>query len=841
MFKQLDSDAALRGRKLFTVFLGLLVGMPAWVYAQQPLEEIVVTAQKREQSIQDVPISITAWSGDQLRSLDVQQSFGIARFTPGVDFVATSGVQDTHLTIRGVTQGDFNDSIEPPNAVYVDEGYIATVQGNRFAMYDLERVEILRGPQGTLFGRNATGGLVQYVTKKPTEEFEAYADLLLATESQTRLEAAISGPLTERLMGRIAGTYNQYDEIITNAYPAGNQINPLTMPPRDFIPSTVGQDDWYNNESWAARGHLLWDINDNADFLISAFGSGEELATNGSYEQGQTTAIGRDLDGDGVLDGNTGDVHTNTIFSANDPQGCEAIDEATGQCLAVNFVDGTFFQFVRPVQGGDLFGFTDPGGGGDQVASADHSIDDFNTYDVFGTTAKLTWDFGPTTFTSVTHFIDFEKEQSLDTDVSPIPQSHVINNNQSDTFTQELRLSGDNDTLNWVAGFYYLQYNNSNAIGLGFMTDSPITILVNSLPGNAGVGSFETDSFVDWDRTSYALFGQIDWSLTDRWTLSAGLRLIREESDYDYVQLTLPNANDAIVDADQTPLMVFAPGPPPAIGPEITYPPFSADIEDDLWAGRLAVDYRLNDQWMFYGSIDRGVKAPGFNGKLNDFTAPLAASEIPYDEEELLAYEVGFKSTLGDGRTRLGGSVYFYDYQDHQAFVFVGSSGRVQNTDAEYFGFELELSSRPVDALDLLFNVSYIDAQIDNLSVADNVFRDVEPPHTPEWQGAAIGRYTWSNVLGGDIAWQVAVTYTDSRFHNYRNFDAQNMDSYTLVDTRLSWFSAGGRWELAIFGNNVFDEEYKIGGFDLSTLCGCTEEAWGRPAWWGVQARFSTP
>ena len=123
--------------------------------------------------------------------------------------------------------------------------------------------------------------------------------------------------------------------------------------------------------------------------------------------------------------------------------------------------------------------------------------------------------------------------------------------------------------------------------------------------------------------------------------------------------------------------------------------PFTADISDNLWAGRLALDYRLNEQWMFYGSIDRGVKAPGFNGKLNDFSAPLLPSEIPYDEEVLLAYEVGFKSTLGDGRTRLDGSVYFYDYEDHQAFVFVGSSGRVQNTDAEYFGFELELSSRP--------------------------------------------------------------------------------------------------------------------------------------------------
>ncbi|MCZ6589042.1 MAG: TonB-dependent receptor, partial [Alphaproteobacteria bacterium] len=401
-----------------------------------------------------------------------------------------------------------------------------------------------------------------------------------------------------------------------------------------------------------------------------------------------------------------------------------------------------------------------------------------------------------------------------------VPQGLIINNNQSDTFTQELRLSGDNEKLDWVAGFYYLQYNNSNVIGFATSADSPFG------------GPVEFDSFVDWDRDSYSLFGQIDYALTDQWTLSGGLRWIREESDFNYVQLNFLSTVDELVEPGN-PIAAFL-GPP--------YPPFSADVSDNLWAGRLAVDYRPSDQWMFYGSIDRGVKAPGFNGKLNDGSPALLPTEIPYDEEALLAYEVGFKSTLGDGRTRLDGSVYFYDYQDHQAFVFVGSTGRVQNTDAEYFGFELELTTRPVDALDLSFSVSWIDAQIDNLAIADNLFRDVEPPHTPEWQGAAIGRYTWRNVLGGgDIAWQVAVTYTDSRFHNYRNFDAQNMDSYTLVDTRLSWVSADGRWDIAIFGNNVFDEEYKIGGFDLATLCGCAEEAWGRPAWWGIQARFSTP
>jgi iron complex outermembrane receptor protein len=781
----------------------------------QTLDEIIVTAQKREQSLQDVSISVSAWSGEAIRDLGLEQSWEIARFTPGVHVASTSGGQDMQFTIRGVTQTDFNDSIEPPNAVYVDEGYMATVQGNRFGMFDLDRVEILRGPQGTLFGRNATGGLVHYITRKPTEELEGYVDGLVGSEGQTRIEAAIGGPLSDTLSGRLSGMYNQHDEVITNVFPDSNVINPLTGQP--FIPSTAGQDDYWNDDSWGIRGQLLWEPNEDLELLISGFAWSEDVATNGSYEQGATTAI---IDAQGR--------HVNTIFAKDDPQSCEAISAESGACLPIDFVDGTFGNTVRPVQGGDLFGFTDPGGGGDQRVSADHSIDDFNTYDQFGFTAKLTWDIGFATLTSVTHYMDYEKRQSLDTDLAPEPQSVVMNENESDTISQELRLDGEGDNFRWVAGFYYLGYDNSNVIGFGFPPDSPITILLPGLDPSF-TGPFESDSFVEWNRDSYSLFGQIDYNLTDRLTLVVGARVVQEESDYEFAQFFFPSSSDERVEANQDPIPSF-----------LQYPPFSDDTDDTLWAGRLMLEYRLGDNVLLYGGANRGTKAGGFNGKLNDFTPPLDPSDIPYDEEVLWAYEAGFKSTIWNGTTRVNGSAYYYDYQDYQAFVFVGSSGFVRNADAETFGLELEVASRPIEPLDLSFSLSWIDAEVQNLEIATDVLRDVEPAHTPEWQVAAIGRYTWSDVLfGGDVAFQIAATYTDSRFHNIRNFDAQEMEDYTLVDARLAWMSADGRWDVSVFGNNIFDEEYKITGFDLATFCGCNEEAWGKPSWWGVQARVN--
>ncbi|MFQ5636333.1 MAG: TonB-dependent receptor plug domain-containing protein, partial [Gammaproteobacteria bacterium] len=141
------------------------------------LEEFVVTAQKREQDSQDVGISVSAFTGDQMKVLGVVDSFDIAMFIPNVNISGNLAGQNTQFSIRGVTQNDFNDVIEAPVAVYLDEGYIPIAQAQTFAVYDVERVEVLKGPQSTLFGRNATGGVVQYISKKPSMEgMEGYVD-----------------------------------------------------------------------------------------------------------------------------------------------------------------------------------------------------------------------------------------------------------------------------------------------------------------------------------------------------------------------------------------------------------------------------------------------------------------------------------------------------------------------------------------------------------------------------------------------------------------------------------------------------------------------------------------
>jgi iron complex outermembrane receptor protein len=550
--------------------------LPAGALHAQVLDEIVVTAQKREQSIQEVSIAITAFSGEQLDRLGLESSSEIARLTAGVSIAATSAGQDAQFTIRGVTQTDFTDFVEPPNAVYVDEGYIATTQGQRFGLFDLERVEILKGPQGTLFGRNATGGLVHYITRKPTREFEAFVEGLYGSYNQTRVEAAVSGPLGERLTGRMSVMYNRHEEIADNQYPFGNPTNVLTGEP--FVGSPSGAEDHWNDNQYALRGQLLWEIDDRTELLASVFAAHEEVSV-GYYQQGALTAI---FDANGN--------HVNSIRDASDPNRCEAISAETGGCLPIDFVDGDFGDPFRPVIGGDLFGYTDFGGTDNLDVSVDHALDDGNEYDVAGFTGNLSWVLEPFTVTAITHLVNYEKRQTLDTDVSPIPQSLVINKNDTGTFSQEVRLNGERDSWRWVAGLYYLRIDNDNVIGLGFSPDSPITLLTFGFP-------FETSSVVNLETDSWSAFGQVEYDLSDAWTFIAGLRVVSEKKDFQYDNFLFPSPNDHLVDDDQPPLDTGV----------FEYPSFTDDTSETLWAGKVAVEFSPDDRWMLWGAVNRGV------------------------------------------------------------------------------------------------------------------------------------------------------------------------------------------------------------------------------------------
>ena len=269
---------------------------------------------------------------------------------------------------------------------------------------------------------------------------------------------------------------------------------------------------------------------------------------------------------------------------------------------------------------------------------------------------------------------------------------------------------------------------------------------------------------------------------------------------------------------------------------------FEDSSSDTLWAGKAQLEWRPSDDLLLYVGVNRGVKAGSFNAPLlGAYLGSGGDSALPYDEEELTSYEAGFKSTLGNGNTRLNGSVFYYDYSDYQAFLFVGVGGVVFNADAETYGAELELQTSPMDGLDLLFNVAWFDAEVEDVPLDFNSSqppRDVDPTYAPELQATGMARYAWS-ALGGTLAVQGDVSYSDKFYYNLRNFGADEFDDTTMVNASVSWESSEQNWLLTLAGRNITDERQGIQGFDLATLCGCNEVSYRAPRFYSVGLRHS--
>ncbi len=777
------------------------------------IEEIVVTAQKREQSAQDVPIAITAFSGEQMKALGVTQSIDIATFSPGVHISGNLAGQNTQFSIRGVTQNDFNDIIEAPNAVYLDEGYLAIAQAQTFAVFDIQRVEILKGPQGTLFGRNATGGLVHYISNKPSfDETTGYVDLTVgefdtkANANSYTVEAAVGGPLSDRLAGRAALRLNKQDGYLKNLYPDSAFLGS----PGAGAGADLGDDD-----TLAARGSLLFRASDSVDVSVSVNYARSDVAT-GPYQSKSTIGIVENGELINVIDTPPGESRL-SIDTAGGDGGGDAID---GDGLLPGAGIGLP---GRLAPGGDFFGYLDPDGD-DFTFSSDFAFEDQGHTETIGGNLRIEWalDSGAL-FTSVTDFKNYDKLLFIDVDSAPANQLANYAGVDATSFTQEFRVSGETDNMRWVGGFFFLNIDTES--------DNGLKAPANSIAGSPPFAPIDIGVVAELETNSYSLFGQIDYDFSDVLSATLGLRIIQEEKDYSMGIGVFPSFDNFSVNRGGFIPNAFGAGSPFL---------FDTDTSDTLWAGKLQLDWRPNDDLLLYAGINRGVKAGSFNAPLlGAFLGAGGNSAIPYDEEVLTAYEAGFKATFGDGRTRLNGSVFYYDYEDYQAFLFVGVGGVVINADAENIGLELELQTSPAEGLDIILSLSYFDAEVKDILLRNGSplpARDVDPTYAPEFQATGIVRYEWP-AFGGSLAIQGDVSYSEDYFYNLRNFDADKFDSYVMLNAQLTWSSSDAAWTATLAGRNLSDERAGIQGFDLATLCGCNEVSYRAPRYFSLGLR----
>lgn len=812
----------------------------------QVLEEIVVTAQKKEQAMQDVGITMNAFTGDQIEALNVDQSIDIAKFAPGVHLSGALAGQNTQFTIRGVTQTDFNDIVEAPNAVYLDEAYIPVAQAQTFALFDIERVEILKGPQGTLFGRNATGGLVQYISRKPSfDAMEGYANVTYGiydandSADTVRIEGAVGGPLTDTLAGRIAVMHNDQDPYLENLYDPNDQyaFGAATIgngPAND--PGAGSGADLADDQTTALRGILQFEPSDTLRFTFSGNWAETDVAT-APYQSKPVTAVYNGSNPDPNVQLSSGELINVIDIAANDSRrsicadGSDCGSDQDNNGFPDDFDGNTIADTARVTNtfalspGTDFFGYRDPDGE-DWTFSGDFAFEDQGWMDTWGVGMRIEWDLSDSiVLTSITDYKDFEKLLFLDVDSGPVNQSVNYAGLDADSLTQELRLNGTLDRMRWIAGLYYLHIDNESDNGLKFPTNS----LVDFLPAVPGQQPFETGSDAHLKTDSYSAFGQVEYDLTDTLTLIAGARVIQEEKDYEFAQNIYLTTNSSAIHQ----------GAPIPIGPLPGGLPFSDDTDDTLWAGKIQLDWKPTEDWLVFAGVSRGVKAGSFNAQLaGGLATPPEA--IPYDEEELLAYETGFKSTWFGGTTRFNGSMYYYDYKDYQAFLFTGVGGVVINADATNFGMEFELQTSPIDGLDILLAASWFDAEVEDvpLRVGGPIVRDVEPTYAPPVQVSGLVRYEWPAV-GGYASVQGDVVFADEFYYNLRNFDADQFDSYTLVNAHVGWRTEDEHWSGTLGIRNLTDENAGIHGYDLATLCGCNELSFRPPRTYAVNVKYA--
>ena len=807
------------------------------VVAQSLLEEVVVTAQKRDQGLQDVGIAVSAFTGDQLRAFDATDSFDIAAYTPGVHISGNLAGQNTQFTIRGVTQNDFNDIIESPNAVYLDEGYIAIAQAQTFALLDLERVEILKGPQGTLFGRNATGGVVSFFSKKPSfEEFEGFVQAdwgqfdVPNNANRFSIEGAFGGPISDTVAIRAAFRHSEQDAYLENLYPQGQpEFNVFGLPffpigdPGEGSGADLGDDD-------TTVGRLTLSIrpSDRLDITISGNYADSELST-GPYQSKSTIALVEDIGGRSevynVIDTPANETRLSILTAGGTDSGLDGggdglVDSpfGPGNCAAIGLC-------ARMAPGADFFGYIDPDGD-DFTFSSDFAFDDQGSTENAGLNARIEYELqNGMSFVSVTDHKSYKKKLFIDVDAAPVNQLANYGSVDATSFTQEFRLSGGSERSDWVVGAYYLNIDTDSSNALKAPPNSIFGMI--ALPADVvTIASLETDS--------YSLFGQYEYQLSDAMRLIGGVRIMREEKDYVGNWGLTPSMGNDQVSYDTSMYIPNAAG----AGDPLSY---QDDLSESFWTGKLQLDYTPSDDLLIYAGVNRGVKAGSFNAALlGAYLGGGGNAGVPYDEEVLTSFEVGFKSTIAGGAARLNGSAYYYDYADYQAFLFVGVGGNSVNLDAETYGAEIELQASPTDRLDLILSASYVDATIEDLPLRNGSPlppRDVTPTYTPEVQAFAMARYTIPLAGGSSVAIQGDLSYSDEFYYNLRNFDADKFDSYTMVNGLISWTSSDQSLVASLLMNNITDERAGIQGFDLATLCGCNEVSYRAPRNWAVQVR----
>jgi iron complex outermembrane recepter protein len=758
------------------------------------LEEVVVTAQRREQNEQEIGISLSAVTGAELTNLGVVSATDITKAMPAVVLTQPNGPSSFSLAIRGVVQNDFADHQESPAAIYVDDVYVSQMIGLAFSAFDIDRVEVLRGPQGTLFGRNATGGLAHFISRRPSDETGGYLDVTFGERNLTRVEGAFGGALLDGIDGRISFQSNHYDPLFRNT----------------FGPASDAE----NGNDWALRGQLLFKLPGNSQLLLLGRFSRTDVHA-GSWEERTTMNIAPGID---------------VYAGPNDnPYGTCPGCNASGLPNSGPFV-------IRD----SISGFTKLKGSG---LSAKYTSDFSGTaLTVVADYTALRKDYQEDSDASPDTLFQFFNGSKVDQESL---EARLNGGSRSLNWTAGvygLRIKGDYYE-GWLGPtFFTAQEFNTPT--------NPNTPLYSGIPGvwpfgtapywhdpagrdivpDPNTGAYPaTRSPYSLKTTSYAAFGQVEDRFTDLIGLTLGARVTKDKKDYvftwypyEYFPHSTTGATVVLTRLSGLPLSTD----------------YAASRDDTLFTGKAQLDFHVSKDFLAYAGINRGVKGGGYTAPLfplfiNDI------SKMTFSPEKLTSYEVGFKSEYLDHRLRLNGAAYYYDYKDYQALIYTISLEQlIVNADARHVGGELEAEWAPTEAWRFGLGAAYVDAVVKDVDTRGNGIRgDFTPGNAPRWTANALIRYTFP-LYGGHVALQFDGNYLSRFWFNLSDLPIVEQPAFGLANVRASYTTASGKTEVGASLENLADKHYGTMGFDNTSINGLAQLYPGMPRWFKVHVNF---
>jgi len=804
--------ATLTGAALAALAPGIARAQQADGAGRDGLEEVLVTAQRREQVLQDVPIAMQVVGNDLINDTAAEDLGDLNGFVPGL-LVASDSPTQPRYQIRGIQTSDFGVGTDPAVGVYVDGIYAARSGASLLAFNDLERIEVLKGPQGTLFGRNSAAGAISIITRQPADTFDALLRLRFGDYGKQYYEGMLNTPLADGVALRINGVYSRSDGWVEDA--------------------ATGKDLW-PEENWALRTALRWDLSDDTAATFTWIHDDlDQLARPAigliPVADGQTS-VPYPPDPDTYLDPRKAKVYNDVIGNEESRQLDQLslmVDHRFGWA---DFRSTTAWRQFDTVNREDEDG-TNLIATYFDTANVEDNESWYQEFKFSGATDRLDWVAGVS-------YYDENATQASDTH----------------TFTDGI------ETLGINLGIY-------EDLGLVFPVEPypPIPIYSYASFVLAGMGEapllglpWREVMYNEGDFTATALFGDVIWHVNDRTNLTVGLRYTHDSKEFSW-----RNGPREAPELDAMVAALDAQGFFDLIGiPAAAYTfqdvVFRVDTPDggqrrvvrnDSWndlSPRFVLDHAISPDLMVFGSIAKGYKAGGYN-------SVEVGSE--FDNEDVWNFETGIKSLYSHVGVMLNASAFYYVYNDKQAIALVNDVDGsdlpqyvIDTSDEEAWGIDLEARWQPYDHILLYANVAFIDATYrDKVTLGlDPVDLSGEPTGEPYLSAALGASYMWMLGAMGDLdlsgryAWrgESRCNADSARQGTCRvspNFEVG--EDQQRLDLRLAWSSDDDRYGLAAFVTNVLDDQYVTGVNNLTTdTFGTPFASISAPRMWGVEA-----